>query len=745
MSDISEGSSGPTINVAAYGAVADAHRVDDAVTTSGSPTVTSAGNNFRLSDVGKQINIYDITNGYYIFQGTVLHVTSTGSITLSGNAADSDVTGKSITWIGTDNASAINAALTAAGNMVPTDVIDVNHPTGSGQVTVVFPVTLAGAAYLFNSTLNVPTNVVINADAMLVSNVGTAGTTNTVQAMNFSPGGSILKLQMDCQGGNGIIMGSSNTQSHAFIQDLTLWEVGNNASQYALTLQGNDWQISRFWTKGGYYGLYAAGADDILFDKLYFIGCYIGAWFYDCEQVIGGDIQCDTNLHYNLQIDACHSITFKCNAFYGPVSYGLVLGSYSSAPNRNVFIEYTGQRHGGVGVYINYIMDSTLIVNLTNSALFNSGGTAITTGLQYTGNTTGTMTVIANVDINISTQTTGTIYGNLLLNGQLQNGTITTAGSLSGSSASSNFLNITGTLPSTLTAAAAGAFLNITGAGSSGQQVSALQTTLNAGWAGGASSMGIQVTNNSAGTNTGIFNQNGNFALQGYCLGSTGTGYNYGIEGRASNAFYNIGLYARCLTATSGSGGANIGVIGFARNTGTSPIEIGGYFGMPSGEPSWSSSWNAALVADNGAESANAAIFLGLRNGTMNFEIDKNGHIVTGGTQPTVVSQSANGSTGTATITSEGTDVCGTINITPGGTGITTGALAIITFANAYGSAPKTIHLQPANAATQALVANTTQVAVYPANTTTTTWQINSGSSALTTGTAYAWTYLVIG
>jgi len=740
MSDISEGSSGPTINVATYGAVADAHRVDDAITTSGSPTVTSAGNNFRLTDIGKQINIYDITNGYYIFQGTVLNVTSTGSITLSGNAADSDVTGKSITWIGTDNSTALNNALTAAGNMVPTDVIDVNHPTGSGQVTVLFPVTLAGAAYLFNSTLNVPTNVVINADAMLVSNVGTAGTTNTVQAMNFSPGGSILKLQMDCQGGNGIIMGSSNTQSHAFIQDLTLWEVGNNASQYALTLQGNDWQISRFWTKGGYYGLYAAGADDILFDKLYFIGCYIGAWFYDCEQVIGGDIQCDTNLHYNIQLDACHSIQFKCNAFYGPVSYGLILGTYSSAPNRNVFIEYTGQRHGGVGVYVNYVMDSTIICNLTNSALFNAGGTAITAGIQYAGNTTGTMTIIANVDTNITTLVSGSVYGNLLINGQLQNGTLTTAGSLTGGSASSNFFNLTGTLPSTLTAAAAGAFVNITGAGSSGQQVSALQTTLNAGWTGGASSMGIQVTNNSAGTNTGIYNQNGNFALQGYSTGSTSSGYNYGIEGRASNAFYNIGLYGRCLTASNS--GANIGVIGFARNTGTSPIEIGGYFGMPSGEPSWSSSWNAALVADNGAESANSAVFLALVNGTMNFEIDKKGHIVTGGTAPTIAAQTALGSTGTATIA--GTDVAGTITLTPGGTGITTGAQAIITFANAYTSAPKVVKIDPANANAQALTSST-QCAVIAANNTTTTWQVNSGSSALSTGTAYEWTYLVIG
>jgi hypothetical protein len=102
---------------------------------------------------------------------------------------------------------------------------------------------------------------------------------------------------------------------------------------------------------------------------------------------------------------------------------------------------------------------------------------------------------------------------------------------------------------------------------------------------------------------------------------------------------------------------------------------------------------------------------------------------------PTIAAQAAAGSTATATIT--GNDEEGIIVLTPGGTGITTGTQAIVSFKLARASANYTVHLQPFSAA-----ARTAGATVGPASRSASSWQITTGT-ALSSGSVYQWLYRV--
>jgi len=97
------------------------------------------------------------------------------------------------------------------------------------------------------------------------------------------------------------------------------------------------------------------------------------------------------------------------------------------------------------------------------------------------------------------------------------------------------------------------------------------------------------------------------------------------------------------------------------------------------------------------------------------------------------------GSTGTATLASGSTDESGQVTVTPGGSGITTGACAAITFGKNKRNCFPTI--TPANAAAAAIMQTD---GIIPASTSATGFSISCGT-ALTSGTAYQFNYLCVG
>jgi len=180
------------------------------------------------------------------------------------------------------------------------------------------------------------------------------------------------------------------------------------------------------------------------------------------------------------------------------------------------------------------------------------------------------------------------------------------------------------TMPTTITAANSAVDFQITGAGSSAFIQRALNIDLLGGYTGSASTQAYRANNVSTGTGTTMIVPACNQGAFGGANGS-GTGTNVGVYGSANGGNINVGTFARAVSAKNGA--TNIGVFGVGINTGTTPIQIGGYFGLHAADPTFES---AALIADNGSQTS--PIFLARDNGTTVFTIQDGGNTKINGT-----------------------------------------------------------------------------------------------------------------
>jgi hypothetical protein len=112
-----------------------------------------------------------------------------------------------------------------------------------------------------------------------------------------------------------------------------------------------------------------------------------------------------------------------------------------------------------------------------------------------------------------------------------------------------------------------------------------------------------------------------------------------------------------------------------------------------------------------------------------------NGHIITGGTAPTVAAGAA--ACTTPTVSVAGTDTSGTVTVATGTGCAASGILATLTFASAFGAAPH-VTLTPGDAGSLALGA-------YVQNSTVSTTSFQLGASATpANSTVYQWNYLIV-
>lgn len=182
--------------------------------------------------------------------------------------------------------------------------------------------------------------------------------------------------------------------------------------------------------------------------------------------------------------------------------------------------------------------------------------------------------------------------GNLACAQAAQNSNVSTAGNaitqinatISGSSATSNFLNITGTFPATLSAETNALYIPIT------------------------------LDNDNQAQN----------AIHGAISGTSGTSVSAAIHGRAINSgTWSIGLLGDFST---GAPTHSIGVLGYALG-GAATSRAGGFFSLaaPGTTPP---SGTAALMAENSSVAAN--IFEARDNGTAVFTVQDGGSVLTG-------------------------------------------------------------------------------------------------------------------
>lgn len=219
---------------------------------------------------------------------------------------------------------------------------------------------------------------------------------------------------------------------------------------------------------------------------------------------------------------------------------------------------------------------------------------------------------------------------------------------LSGSSATDNWLSLVATMPSTMTTTTRAINIDVTSAGSSSFAGQVLRVNYGAGYAGITQTQVGNFVNSAAGTNTTaptMATSSGNSSLYGY-TNSTTTGHNYGLTGQAANGNINFGVIGQAQTLKNSA--TNIGVLGFGLNTGTSPVFYGGIFATYASATAIPAYSNSALVADNGSQAID--IFGAYDNAGLKVRIADGGFMFVGGaTAPTAILHLAAGTSTAST------------------------------------------------------------------------------------------------
>jgi hypothetical protein len=149
------------------------------------------------------------------------------------------------------------------------------------------------------------------------------------------------------------------------------------------------------------------------------------------------------------------------------------------------------------------------------------------------------------------------------------------------------------------------------------------------------------------------------------------------------------------------------------------------------------------VIVASGPSGLTGDLFQGIVNGSVVYNIDHTGsanvkHVNGKGTAPAITAGAGAGTSPTLSLT--GNDVGGLISLTTGTLPSTSATLFTVTFNVAFAAAPY-VSFSPANSAAAALG---TVSAVYVTSTST-TFVITSGTTALAASTAYAWSYHVSG
>lgn len=173
---------------------------------------------------------------------------------------------------------------------------------------------------------------------------------------------------------------------------------------------------------------------------------------------------------------------------------------------------------------------------------------------------------------------------------------------LSGNSATDNFLNITGALPATTTAVTNGLNFLITSNGSSSFAQNAMNVQLITGYTGPITTRAAFFVNNAASTGASAWTSgaaNYGIVANGQPSATT-TGHTVGFNGNAGNSStLNLGSLSRSVNGAN-SPLLNIGAAGLSLNATTT---VGGFFGLMATAPTISTS--SALLVDNGVTGSN--------------------------------------------------------------------------------------------------------------------------------------------
>lgn len=416
-------SNSPNVDVRCHGAKPDAKNNTNFTSTSGLAVLNATNAPWLSTDIGKSMRIRRFDTGAVIFKGTVLSFQSTNQITLSGNVSYTCAAAGCIAVWGTDNATALQAALTAAANLTTgvtlADLVgqESNYPLKLGSVKVTFPADSRGSMYLFGTQLTVARKVDIDAQAMLFSNVGDGTANDRTWAISGSPGAHITRLELDASNGMGVTIGTALTQSHTFIGALWVWNAGTNSNgalspvdQTAIQLLGFDWRVGLLWSKGGSIGT-KLNISDYHIDFIYPIGAVNNGLYFDGSLGRVDNVNIDSVSGNGVFINSGSDFNFpNVQAFGNLTTLGSVVNvNAMSFATINIHARNTG----GKVLTLKGTKDSTITFDASLTFFSWETQRLITELVEYSTGNSGVINISGRYDSAIASISSGTRVGTL--------------------------------------------------------------------------------------------------------------------------------------------------------------------------------------------------------------------------------------------------------------------------------------------------------------------------------------------
>lgn len=398
-----------------YGAKADAKRRGGVTSAGGGTSVTVPGAGFTAADVGKRIMVY--TSDGFGTPRTIAAAVSATEVTLDG-AAGFTATGAAThmaVW-GTDDAAALNAALSAAGAAAGYDAtLGDNLPNGAGHPTVVLPAVNEGGM-IVASPVAVPDGVGFEGAAGVLYNLLASRTAVCMTIGRFT---HIGELTWQLVGGGGLVCGTAAVQAHTYARRIALWNPGSTVT--ALELLGYHHEIGLFWVKGGNIGIYHNGASDDWVGEAYMVGPKVGAKMVGVNNIGYGHLRGDTvtgaqGVSGVLVVDDnSRNVNARIQAFIitaQTLDAVVAVGQNSTNKCHNLNFEVQAARTGGNVMRLANCAQSYFRIYASNHDV-NSWGADITTGVSYGANVETNVRVEAHLPTTGVTPAAGTVAGNL--------------------------------------------------------------------------------------------------------------------------------------------------------------------------------------------------------------------------------------------------------------------------------------------------------------------------------------------
>ncbi|HUC89997.1 MAG TPA: hypothetical protein VMR45_04300 [Patescibacteria group bacterium] len=397
-----------TVNARDYGAKGDVIRVINITASAGNAVVTSSNASFTAADTGKLAVVCTDTTAGAIT--TIQSVNSSTQITLAANAGLTISGSGAYLLYGSDDTSAIQAALNAAGTSHGVNTgIGPNSPMGLGFTNVSLPAGLSlQGGYMISSALTVPSGVRLDTQAFIFNFLSD----RYAPCMIFSPYTRVGTLRIDAIQGTGIQIGSAaNTQAHFQGDVITVWHCGTSTetsgqlrSQDCIVLLGYSFLIDTVWCKGGVRNIYHNAGSDCSINRAHCIGSLTGVHMNQSNQVFYGAILLDTvgkvggGTNGVIIDNQCSNIDINVMAFMilgstWKLDNVVAVGPISTNVNKLLSIKIQAALTGGNVLNLAYAQDLYYNVSASNNTAPSFGGSNITTavvfGSSVTGNTSG--------------------------------------------------------------------------------------------------------------------------------------------------------------------------------------------------------------------------------------------------------------------------------------------------------------------------------------------------------------------